>query len=221
MRWDHDLVCTFYDLTQYPIPIPDRTSSFIEHTIKTNRTWLFRDTLQKVIVDNDTIIHLFEISVLYDNVEACRLLCTYPCIRLETIFNYCIYAIRENLLKVAYFMINEFPIDLEQNDNILLTTAVQHNKRHVVKHLLPKIEYPSDLHNTPLLTAIEQGNHKLVRTLLKHKNIEPHEPDNEPFRTALYNEDCWIVGQLLKDYRVRQTLTLDEEEKYLLRKIQN
>lgn len=217
MRWDHDLTLMFYEWTRYPIPLRDRTPSFIQYIVQTNRVDLVKETIQKIPLDPIDILYLFELSVVYSSVEVCRALCTHPFITADTMYTYCLYALRENMLPIAYLIVDEMPIEIEQENNVLLTTAIKYNRHAFVSHILPRLEHPSGDHNTPLLTAIRLKRHLAVDELLQHPRIKPHEPDNAPFRTALYCADYWCMNRLWKDPRIQQTLVLSYGERIAIR----
>lgn len=199
MRWDYGLTLMYYDMTRYPIPLADRTHSFIQYIVRNNRIVLVADTIRRVPIHKYDMIDLFEIAVVYESIDVCRLLC--GTLQPTTLFTYCLYAVRENVMRVALLLVDEFISDIGQDGHMLLTTAIKYNRIAFVRHILPRVDDPS---NRPFLTAVRLKRHAIIQLLLRHKHIQPHQPNNRAFHIALANSDYWCMNELMNEYRVRR-----------------
>lgn len=157
---------------------------------------------------------LFDLSVIYDSVDITRFIYSHFTISNDIIYDYLLYGIQEECLDCVYYFINETNIDLETNDHQVICEAIRMNNYPLVIHLMnhDRIEDPSSQYNSPFITAIEYQNKKIFKYLLNHPKIDPHQPDNEPFKVALDMGNTWFMEKLLDNPYVSRTIQLDTEE---------
>jgi hypothetical protein len=217
-QYDYDLLCTLFYL-KFKIHPEDCSFGLLKHIIRKHHSTFFSYCLQNNLVQDKHVLELFEYSVMYDSVKITKSICNQYVIPDSVLHEYAVYGIQENCLKVVYYMLHELQIPLDTNEYELLVVAIRNENPPLVDYLLnhPRLDEPSSGRNLPFLTAIECQNRKIFLKLLKHPKIDPHEPDNEPFRFALEIGNDWILETMLRNKWIKRTLDLDYDERARLR----
>ena len=214
--FDHHFLCILH---QCGIKISAKNCSYslFRHLVRYNQIRIFNYCLAlrpDLLQNQPEMEGLFDLAVLHDHADMIRIICSRVEISEQIIYDYLIYSIQENLLNCVYFFIDEMDILFEYNNYQVICEAVRYNNLPLVEYLMdhPEVQDPSIDSNSILITAIVCQNKRIFRYLLNHPKIEPHQPDNEPFRTALDMGNDWFLEKLLNNPWVSRTLQLDTEE---------
>lgn len=210
--------CSFHELGIQLIRTP--SYALLEHCVENNHHDIIRYCISELdmsVIDMDELYELCRMCVTYERVECLQLLVSYKhdCI---DIYDIIIYAIDLEHDSIVRLLVDQLNIDVEHNDCELLTRAVETNNLFLVRWLLdhPTMGDPYGSMNHPFITAIELQHYSIIEYMVFHDKVICHEPDNEPFKVALWNKDIVALQLLLKNDDVYCSLTLDDEERYLL-----
>lgn len=197
-----------------PIPKELHTYDLAVYATKHDRVGVLREVLVGVQVSDCQLMELIRVAVRCYSTQSVRFL--YGSFRhqidFDVLYILVSYAIYERHDQIAYFFVEETDIDLEHDGFRLFFAAVDSGNTHLVKTMLdqPRLREPSDHDNYALISAIKKNDMEMVDALVSHPKVDPHEPANEPFYTALELRNPWVARRLYDDYWVRLTLELDE-----------
>ena len=226
-EYDYEIMCKLH-LSNINLIYPRNcTYELAEYTAKHDYVDIFdyilthNNTLSKNIAE---IENLFETAVLSYSTDIVKYIFKQynQDFYHDFVHFYILHTIHQKYTDIVYFLINQPSTNIEYNNGEILKASIENNDVSLTQYILnhPNTEDPSYYCDyNPLVHAIELGNSYIIDTILNHPKIDPHEPDNEPFYTAMDNGDGTTLEQLLQNDYVQETLDLDYEERRRLREI--